>query len=149
MPTTSGSDRADTCAYRALVVEDDASIRNLLRDFLAVAGITADLVPCGRDAIETFSAGAYDLVLTDYTMPGMTGLELAHALRRLDPAVPIAIVTGSIMADVIGAIRAARFEILAKPFGLAVFKRTVHGMLRRPPRLPTTGSPSTSTNTRG
>jgi two-component system, cell cycle sensor histidine kinase and response regulator CckA len=49
-------------------------------------------------ALDLAAAGHWDLVLTDFEMPGMTGLELLHALRQVAPALPVAVVTAHVPA---------------------------------------------------
>ena len=116
----------------ALVVEDEPAIRALLVDFLAILDIHADVAPTPADALTTFIRGAYDLVLTDHKMPGqLTGLELAQRLRVRDPVIPIAIVTGSLMPELVATIEAAGFSFLHKPFTLDEFVRTVTRLLAR------------------
>lgn len=114
----------------------------VLYELFAALDVAADVVTCGEDALEAFASGAYDLVLTDYRMPGMTGFELAEALRARDASVPVAIVTGSVGPREIAAIEAARFAVLAKPFGFDDFKDTVARILPGPEARLTAAPPA-------
>jgi len=77
-----------------MVVDDEPAVRELLRDILASLGHDPDVFDSGVAAFEAYVRGRYEVVFTDLGMPGMTGWELARALRDRDPAVTIAIITG-------------------------------------------------------
>ena len=65
-------------------------------------------------ALELVAAGCWDLVVTDMEMPGMTGLELLDALRRIAPALPVAVVTAHVHLRSAALLRRAD-EFLTKP----------------------------------
>ncbi|MEZ4387347.1 MAG: response regulator [Candidatus Krumholzibacteriia bacterium] len=79
---------------RLLVVDDDASVRTMLQDLLALDGHRVDVAADHDSALAEFTAGAYDAVLVDLGLPGRSGRELAAALRRADPAVALVLLTG-------------------------------------------------------
>ena len=81
---------------QVLVAEDDADVRELLFDLLTGWGITVTLTATGVEALTVFEADAkgVDLLLTDLTMPGMTGVALARAVTRLRPGMPVLLCTG-------------------------------------------------------
>jgi len=69
---------------RVLIVDDERHVRFMLCDALAAWGCTADAVTNGAEGLERLEPGAYDVLLTDFRMPGMTGLaDLDPAARRL------------------------------------------------------------------
>ena len=71
---------------RILVVDDNATARNLFRDRLEAAGADVETAENGQAAIQIFKEGGpFDLVLTDYRMPEMDGIKLAGAIKELDP----------------------------------------------------------------
>lgn len=59
--------------HRILVVEDDADIRSCLEELLAGEGYLVTAAPSGEDGLEALRAGAFDLVVSDYSLPGRTG----------------------------------------------------------------------------
>lgn len=67
---------------QVLVVDDEEDIRDLLATMLARIGITATTADSGKSALQEFSRGGFDLVITDLRMPQMNGLELIKAIRR-------------------------------------------------------------------
>ena len=94
--TDDAASRGARLAGRILLVEDEAMVSGFLRELLDDWGLTVTVAGDGATARERFAEqpAAWDLVLTDHTMPRMTGLELAREVRRLRPALPIVLLTG-------------------------------------------------------
>jgi GAF domain-containing protein len=81
-------------SLHCLVVDDEEIVAAVLGDMLASEGHKVEVVDSGQEAIARFSAGAFDLVLTDLAMPGMTGWEVARAIKDMAPAVRVVLVSG-------------------------------------------------------
>lgn len=97
-----------------LVVDDDALIAMSTVDMLADLGHTVIEAGSGVEALELLRGGqAVDLLLTDYAMPGMTGVELAQAARAVAPDLPVLLATG--YADLPEGV-VADLPRLAKPY---------------------------------
>jgi PAS domain S-box-containing protein len=81
---------------RVLVADDEAAVRELLRELLTGWGLDVALARTGAEAAAVFAAepARFDLVLTDQTMPEMTGLALAREVNRRRPDIPILLCTG-------------------------------------------------------
>ena len=75
-------------------MDDEEAVRELLRDLLESEGCRVYLAPGGREALSLFAVQQFDGVFTDVGMPGMSGWELAHAIRQSNETVPIAVITG-------------------------------------------------------
>ena len=102
---------------RVLVVDDEASIRDLLAKTLALAEYDVDLAPDGRTALERLRIIPYDLLITDLKMPGVDGLTVIREARRLKADIPVIIVTGfSTEASAIEAVNLGVSGYLTKPF---------------------------------
>lgn len=102
---------------RILVVDDEASIRELLAKTLALADYEVDLAPDGRAALDRMRIIPYDLLITDLRMAGVDGLTVIREARRLKPDIPVIIVTGySTEASAIEAINLGVQGYLTKPF---------------------------------
>ena len=104
---------------RILVVDDDASVRALLRDVLECEGHEVELVADGFAALRAVQAARPDCVLLDVMMPGLDGHEVLGRLRQLDggPSLPVIMLTAA--ADDANAWRACSGGVdyfLAKPF---------------------------------
>lgn len=79
---------------RILVIDDEADVRELLRDILSDAGHEVEMAHNGSEGVELFKKQSYDLVLTDLGMPVMSGWEVAENIRCINKSVPIALITG-------------------------------------------------------
>ena len=102
---------------RVLVVDDEASIRDLLSKTLALADYDVDVAPDGQVALERMRLFSYDLLITDLKMPGMDGLTVIHEARRLHASLPVIIITGfSTEASAIEAANLGVSGYLTKPF---------------------------------
>jgi CheY-like chemotaxis protein len=102
---------------KILVVDDEEAVRELLRDLLESEGCRVYLAPGGREALNLFGAQQFDGVFTDVGMPGMSGWELAHAIRESNETIPIAVITG--WGEAVGSDdqREARVNwVVTKPF---------------------------------
>ena len=74
---TDGSDHA----VKVLVIDDQPLLRDVLAEFLELLGHEADLAADGREGLARFDPSVHQIVLTDFLMPGLTGLEVAAAIR--------------------------------------------------------------------
>ena len=102
---------------RVLVVDDEATIRDLLSKTLALAEYDVDLAPDGRSALERLRMIPYDLLITDLKMPGVDGLAVIREARRLKADIPVIIITGfSTEASAIEAVNLGVSGYLTKPF---------------------------------
>jgi excisionase family DNA binding protein len=102
---------------RVLVVDDEASIRDLLSKTLALAEYDVDMAPDGRTALERLRIIPYDLLITDLKMPGVDGLTVIREARRLKADLPVIIITGfSNEASAIEAVNLGVSGYLTKPF---------------------------------
>jgi PAS domain S-box-containing protein len=97
---------------RVLVVDDDPQVRHVTASFLNGFGYDEVEVPSGEAALERLTAERFDIVVADLAMPGMSGLDLAEAVRGRFPALPFLLVTGHAEAARIP----ADFSVLEKPF---------------------------------
>jgi DNA-binding response OmpR family regulator len=130
METTLAQTMETTAAVspRILVIDDERPIRDMYRDFLRMLGYRSDCVGNGAEALAQFEPGRYDLIVTDLVMPGLSGLEVAAAIRGRDRAVPIVMITGSDL-DSGNGIEALGLMLLRKPIGFDAFKETIRGLL--------------------
>jgi excisionase family DNA binding protein len=102
---------------RVLVVDDEATIRDLLSKTLALAEYDVDLAHDGRAALDRLRMIPYDLLITDLKMPGVDGLTVIREARRLKADLPVIIITGfSNEASAIEAVNLGVSGYLTKPF---------------------------------
>ena len=111
------STRAATDRPRILVVDDEASIRDLLAKTLALAEYDVDTAPDGRSALERLRLYPYDLLIADLKMPGIDGLTVIREAKRLNANLPVIIITGySTESAAIEAVNLGVAGYLTKPF---------------------------------
>ena len=109
-----------------LVVEDDVIQRELLIRYLKEDGHTAVQAGTGREGLEAFHQGQFDLIITDKIMPEMNGLHLARAIREIAPRKPIILVSGDDMGEDLSEDDVPVHLItLQKPLILQVFRRAL------------------------
>ena len=102
---------------RVLVVDDEASIRDLLAKTLALAEYEVDVAPDGRSALERMRMYPYDLLIADLKMPGMDGLTVIREAKRYKADLPVIIITGfSTESSAIEAVNLGVAGYLTKPF---------------------------------
>ena len=78
-----------------LLVDDNVDTRLLTKMFLNNFGYEVDSADCAGDALARFNPGVHDLILTDNSMPGMTGGEMAHIIKLRSPGTPVVMCTGN------------------------------------------------------
>jgi len=102
---------------RILVVDDEASIRDLLAKTLALAEYEVDVAPDGRSALERMRLYPYDLLIADLKMPGIDGLTVIKEAKRYKTDLPVIIITGfSTESSAIEAVNLGVAGYLTKPF---------------------------------
>ncbi len=101
-----------------LVVDDDATIRDTLYDLFSEEHL-CHAADTAETALKFLGVESYDVVLTDISMPGMTGLELLGHVRQRQPDTPVIIISGiSDKEHARGLMRLGAFDFLLKPFKL-------------------------------
>ena len=119
---------------QVLVVDDERLLHNVMSRFLGRHGIDVTSCTSGPEALEVLAERPVDLVLSDFQMPGMDGLELLAQVRERYPALPVIIITG--YANVQHAVRAmssGAVDYLPKPFSTDVLLERVRLHLAAPP----------------
>ncbi|HEY6873914.1 MAG TPA: response regulator [Geobacteraceae bacterium] len=102
-----------------LYVDDDRTVLMLATIFFAHEGMTVHCAANGEEALEKLRERTFPLMLTDFNMPGMDGLELAGRAREMAPHMPIFMITGDISPEIVRlAGEAGIARVFAKPFDL-------------------------------
>ncbi|HEX8354807.1 MAG TPA: HD domain-containing phosphohydrolase [Pyrinomonadaceae bacterium] len=103
---------------RLLIADDDAAVRSVLEDFLC-AEYECESVGSAEDALRLLAEGDFQLVLSDISMEGMSGLELIPRVGAVSPDTLVIVVSGSQdIESAIVAMRAGAFDYIVKPFDL-------------------------------
>ncbi len=104
---------------RILVVDDDRAMRLALAESLESCGYDIVAAENGREALERFKNGKFDLVVTDMKMPGMTGIEVLRGVKELSPEMPVILITAyGTVGTAVEAMKEGAAEFIMKPFSL-------------------------------
>lgn len=115
---------------RVLAVEDDASQRQMLADFLRDLGLEVVEASDGREAIEIFQKGPFDLVISDLRMPEMDGQELLQQIRSINPEVGVVLVTAfGTVQGAVATLKSGASDYLLKPLELDEVEHVVRRCL--------------------
>jgi CheY-like chemotaxis protein/anti-sigma regulatory factor (Ser/Thr protein kinase) len=121
---------ADTSSARILVVEDEPDVREVLRDVLVAHGFTVIEARNGREGLARCETDAIDLVLTDISMPELSGWDVARACAMKLSRLPVGFITG--WGDRVDPEEIRRHRVrfvLAKPFQTTEVLRLVNAAL--------------------
>ena len=110
---------------KVLVIEDEPLIRDIYAEFLTLLGHEADVTADGREGLARFDPLVHKLVITDFLMPGLTGLEIAGAIQARSPTTPIVLISGSAEEPDERRAAEAGLPFLRKPVAFPDFKATV------------------------
>jgi CheY-like chemotaxis protein len=116
---------------RILLADDQQEVREMTKLMLGMDEHIVTEAVNGREALELFAPGRFDLVITDYLMPVMKGDELARNIKRLAPTEPILMITGS--AAELDGIQMSVDAVLNKPFRFEELRQAVAQLLRPVP----------------
>lgn len=120
---------------RILIIEDDPSIAGLMRDYLEVAGFSADLCLSGNKGLEAIRTTAYDLILLDLMLPGLDGYDILRQTRD-QTAAPILIVSARQEdIDKIKGLSLGADDYITKPFSPGELTARVKAHLAHAERL--------------
>lgn len=104
---------------RILVIDDERSIRNTLKDILEYEKYEVDLAEDGQKGLEKIGSAEYDIVLCDIKMPGLDGIEVLERMTELTPDTPVVMISGHGNIDTaVESIKKGAFDYIEKPLDL-------------------------------
>lgn len=135
---------------RILIIDDDLAVQTTIRLLLERAGHSVAVADDGREGLEVFDAGEFDLLFLDMFMPGMDGLETMRMIHREHPNMPIIVISGRPLApelnaepDYLGmATKLGAVCSLSKPFKPAILLATVADCLDAAKRPVSSSAPN-------
>ena len=117
---------------RILLVEDEETLAVGLEYNLTEEGYSVEWAKNGREAIDFFKSGRYDLIILDIMLPYVNGFEVAEIVRKADPQIPILMLTAKTESgDKVKGLEKGADDYLTKPFHLRELLLRVNGMLKR------------------
>ncbi|MCA9449364.1 MAG: response regulator, partial [Candidatus Omnitrophica bacterium] len=117
---------------RILIADDEDGIRFAMKETLAEEGYEIEEASDGQEAVDLFGPEKFDLVILDYRMPTLDGLETLKAIRRQDAEVPILFVTAYGSKDLaMEALREGAYDYFTKPFDVDEIRVVVRRALEK------------------
>jgi DNA-binding NtrC family response regulator len=102
-----------------LVVDDEETIRDIFREYFGGLGYDVVTAQSGKDAIQKFTPGRFDCVISDLVMPEMDGLDFLHQLRSIDKKIAFLMMTGyPSVESAIDAVKHGAYDYISKPLNL-------------------------------
>ena len=116
---------------KILVVDDNSVVCDVVSQMLSRLGHEVSSADSGEKALSIFLGNMFDIVLTDYEMPGMDGVALACSVKRSAPRTQVVIMTGAGREAVFSRKSAAVDQVISKPFTLAEIDETIQSLRSR------------------
>jgi len=111
---------------KVLVVDDEPGFRNLLKWELESMGVLVDVAENGAEGLRKASKTAFDVIITDITMPEMDGLKLLDEIKKIAPDTEVIIATGfGAVETAVHAMKHGAYDFVLKPYDLDYLKRKV------------------------
>jgi two-component system NtrC family response regulator len=104
---------------KILIAEDEKTQRDLLEGFLKKEGFSVEAVANGREALQRLQGGFFDIVALDYKMPELDGLQTLKEIRKLDPDLPVIMMTAyGTIETAVASMKEGALDYLTKPIDL-------------------------------
>jgi len=116
---------------RILVIEDEKGIANFLRDGLTEEYFAVDIAYEGKSGLQMSLSNEYDLLLIDWMLPGLSGIEIVREIRKANPAIPVIFLTArDTIDDTIFGLESGANDYIKKPFQFAELLARIKVQLR-------------------
>ena len=112
---------------RVLIVDDEEMIRTLLFEIFKFFNYEVETVENGVEAIKQIGEKTYDLIITDYMMPKMDGLELTRRIKMINPSIPVLVVTCNGPENEL--LKSGALACIKKPFNISKLQRISQNIL--------------------
>jgi DNA-binding NtrC family response regulator len=114
-----------------LLIDDDQSLRRVIEYSLLESGFAVRPAASGEEGLALFQKETFDVVITDITMPGMSGMEVLEKIRKADPALPVIIITAyGTIESAVSAMKQGAFDYITKPFNRDELRITLDRALK-------------------
>jgi two-component system response regulator PilR (NtrC family) len=117
---------------RILVVDDEAGMRDFLSILLRKEGYGVTVADGAEKALEMASRGEFDLVISDISMPGLSGIDVLRQARAASPDTPVILITAYASTEsAVEALKLGAYDYLIKPFDVEELKAVVRNALEK------------------
>jgi CheY-like chemotaxis protein len=113
---------------KILVVDDNSVVRDVVSRMLSLLGHEVSSADSGEKGLSIFLGNIFDIVLSDYEMPGMDGVALACSIKRSAPRTQVVIMTGAGSEAIFSRKSTAVDQVISKPFTLAQIDEMIQGL---------------------
>ncbi len=114
-----------------LLIDDDDSLRRVMEFSLTEAGYKVQVAASGEEGLRLFEKDSFDAVITDITMPGMSGMEVLGKVRELDERLPVVVITAyGTIESAVEAMKKGAYDYITKPFNRDELRLTLGKALR-------------------
>ena len=115
-------------SQKILVVDDNNVLLTVVSKMLSLLGYEVSSADSGENGLDVFRKSNFDIVLSDYDMPGMDGVAFTCSVKKCSPRTPVVIMTGSGRESVFSRKSTAVDEVISKPFTLAEIDETIQNV---------------------
>jgi len=126
-------------SMRVLIVEDTPAVARLLKQSVAEAGFSPEVEGDGVSALARVQSDSFDLVLLDWMLPGLSGLEVCRRMRQDGQTTPVLMLTArDTTEDKVAGLDAGADDYIVKPFAVVELLARMRALMRRGSQAPTT-----------
>jgi DNA-binding response OmpR family regulator len=116
---------------RILVIEDEKGIANFLHDGLTEEYFAVDIAYDGKSGLQMALSNDYDLLLVDWMLPGLSGIEIVREIRKVNPVIPVIFLTArDTIDDTVFGLESGANDYIKKPFQFAELLARINVQLR-------------------
>jgi CheY-like chemotaxis protein len=116
-------------SYKILVVDDNQEFREMMRFLLEMWGYDVDEAQEGQTGLRILAQKMPDLILLDYHMPQMNGIEMAKAVRQISPDIPVIFITANFDISFLRPYNNMQTLIMQKPFNIDMLQSNITSLL--------------------
>jgi CheY-like chemotaxis protein len=117
-----------TAARKILIVDDDPTVRSVVSEMLSELGHDVSTADSGEKGLRIFFKNKFDIVVSDYEMPGMNGVALSTRIKEWSPSTPVVLITGVGKESILSQETDSVDRILFKPFNLSEIDKAIRSL---------------------
>lgn len=115
-------------ARKILIIDDDPTARSVVSEMLSMLGHEVSTADSGEKGLRIFFKNNFDVVVSDYEMPGMNGVALSARIKAWSPSTPVVLITGAGKGAILSQKAASVDRILFKPFNLSEIDKAIRSL---------------------